>query len=207
MRVREWMTTVPITVTPTTPVSEARELMQRERIRHLLVMEGERLVGIVTDRDIRLALPSPATNLSVWEVSYLLMKLTVGQMMTRSVITIGPDRPVMEAVRLMLGLKIGALPVTEARRVLGIITETDLLHAFDQMLQEQLVRTMHRVFYCPWAQQNVAVRFLTRDGRRPIGVMSCSAFDDPEEVMCALPCLAREDRASSGKDHMLGLAG
>ena len=136
MRVREWMTPVPITVAPATPVSEARELMQRKRIRHLLVMAGERLVGIITDRDIRLVLPSPASSLSVWEIHYLLAKMTVEQVMTRSVITIAPDRPVVEAVRVMLELKIGALPVTEGLRVVGIITETDLLRAFARMLEE-----------------------------------------------------------------------
>jgi acetoin utilization protein AcuB len=136
MRISEWMTTVAIAVTPSTPVSEARELMRRKRIRHLLVTEEERLVGIITDRDIRLNLPSPASSLSVWEVNYLITKLTVGEAMTRSLITIRPDRPVAEAVRLMLEHKIGALPVTENERVVGIITETDLLRAFAQVLGE-----------------------------------------------------------------------
>ncbi len=134
MRISEWMSPEPITVTPDTPVSEARELMRRERIRHLLVMQGELLVGIITDRDVRLVLPSPATSLSVWEIHYLVAKMTVGQVMTRPVITIAPDRPVMEAVRVMLERKIGALPVAEGWRVVGIITETDLLRAFAQLL-------------------------------------------------------------------------
>ncbi len=135
MRISEWMTTAPITVSPTTPVSEARELMHRKRIRHLLVLEGGRLLGIITDRDIRLTLPSPATSLSVWEVNYLLTKLTVGEVMTKHVITTGPERPVSEAVGLMLVHKIGALPVTEEGRLVGIITETDLLRAFAKMLE------------------------------------------------------------------------
>lgn len=137
MRVSEWMSTHPITVAPATPVAEARELMQRKRIRHLLVMEGDRLVGIITDRDIRLNLPSPATSLSVWEINYLLIQLQVGQVMTRSVITIGPDRPVGDAVRLMLEHTIGALPVMETDRVVGIITETDLLRAFAGVLEKE----------------------------------------------------------------------
>lgn len=132
------MTTVPITVSPATPVSEARELMQRKQIRHLLVLEGERLVGIITDRDIKLNLPSPATSLSVWEVNYLLTRLTVGEVMTKHVITTGPGRPVAEAVRLMLVHKIGALPVTEEGRVVGIITETDLLRAFARRLEVEI---------------------------------------------------------------------
>ncbi len=134
MRISEWMSPQPITVPPATPVSDARELMQRERIRHLLVMTGERLVGIITDRDIRLVLPSPATSLSVWEVHYILAKMTVEQVMTRSVIAIAPDRPVVEAVRVMLERKIGALPVAEGWHVVGIITETDLLRAFAVVL-------------------------------------------------------------------------
>jgi len=134
MRVREWMSPHLITAAPTTPVAEAREVMRRKRIRHLVVMEGEHLAGIITDRDIRLNLPSPASSLSVWEVNYLLAKLTVGRVMSRSVITIDPDRPIAEAVDLMLEHKIGALPVTEGTRVVGIITETDLLRAFARML-------------------------------------------------------------------------
>lgn len=130
MRVKEWMSASPITAAPDTSVAEARDLMQRQRIRHLLVTEGERLVGIITDRDIRLTLPSPATSLSVWELNYLLAKLTVGEVMTKPVITIEPGRPVEEAAHLMLERRIGALPVVEAGRLLGILTETDLLRAF-----------------------------------------------------------------------------
>lgn len=132
MRVKDWMSASPLTVPPETSVSEARELMQRKRIRHLLVTEDEELVGIITDRDIRLTLPSPATSLSVWEVNYLLAKLTVGEVMTKRLITVGPDRPIEEAAQLMLEHRIGALPVVEGGRLVGILTETDLLRAFVQ---------------------------------------------------------------------------
>jgi len=130
MRVKEWMSASPTTAGPKTSVSEAREVMRRKVIRHLLVTEGERLVGIVTDRDIRLNLPSPATSLSVWEINYLLTKLTVGDVMTKAVITVEPERPIEEAARLMLEHRIGALPVVEDGRLGGILTETDLLRAF-----------------------------------------------------------------------------
>ena len=130
MRVKEWMSASPTTAGPKTSVSEARELMRRKVIRHLLVTEGERLAGIVTDRDIRLNLPSPATSLSVWEINYLLTKLTVGDVMTKAVITVEPERPIEEAARLMLEHRIGALPVVSDGRLGGILTETDLLRAF-----------------------------------------------------------------------------
>ncbi len=130
MRVKEWMSASPTTTDPKTSMSEARELMRRKGIRHLLVTKGERLVGIVTDRDIRLNLPSPATSLSVWEINYLLTKLTVGDVMTKFVITVEPGRPIEEAARLMLEHRIGALPVVEDGLLVGILTETDLLRAF-----------------------------------------------------------------------------
>ncbi|HEY7205957.1 MAG TPA: CBS domain-containing protein [Methylomirabilota bacterium] len=132
MLVSELMTTAPhlITVPPETPILEARRLMLDKRIRHLLVTEGERLLGIVTDRDIRLNLPSRATSLSVWEINHLLLKLTVDEVMTRGVITIGPERDARDAAQLMLDHSIGALPVTDAGALRGIITETDVLRAF-----------------------------------------------------------------------------
>ena len=130
MRVSDLMSRIVISTPATTPVLEARALMQQERIRHLVVVGDGRLQGIVTDRDIRLNMPSPATSLSVWEVNHLLARLTVDKVMTRAVITIDPDRDAREAAWIMVDHKIGALPVLEGERLLGIITETDLLRAF-----------------------------------------------------------------------------
>jgi acetoin utilization protein AcuB len=130
MKVRELMTGAPICVRPDTPVFDARQTMLKERIRHLLVTENRRLLGIITDRDIRLNLPSQATSLSVWEVNHLLARLTVGEVMTTSVIIIGPDQDARDAARLMLEHKIGALPVLDGTHLIGIITETDVLRAF-----------------------------------------------------------------------------
>ncbi len=130
IRVQDIMTHAPIAVTQTTAVDEARNLMEQRRIRHLPVLDNERLVGIVTDRDIRLVLPSPATSLSIWEINHLLAQLTVGEVMTPHVITVDPDRNVTEALGLMLTHNIGALPVVENRGLVGILTRTDLLRAF-----------------------------------------------------------------------------
>ena len=92
--------------------------------------EGARLLGIVTDRDIRLNLASPATSLSVWELNYLLARMTVESVMTRKVVTVDPRRDARAAAQLMLYHKIGALPVVDGAALIGIITETDLLRAF-----------------------------------------------------------------------------
>ncbi len=130
MLVRDLMTREPFTVAPDTSVTTARALMAVHRFRHLLVTEGGRLVGIVTDRDIRLSLPSPATSLSVWEINYLVERLTVAQIMTRTVITIDPERPARVAARIMLDHQIGALPVVATTDLVGILTESDLVRAF-----------------------------------------------------------------------------
>ena len=130
MKVRELMTGALITVSPEIGIFEARQTMLKERIRHLLVKEGGRLVGIVTDRDIRLNLPSQATSLSVWEVNHLLSRLTVGEVMTKGVIITGPEQEARAAARLMLEHKIGALPVLDGAHLVGILTETDILRAF-----------------------------------------------------------------------------
>ena len=130
--VRDLMTPTPLSVSPNTPVNEARALMQRHRIRHLPVLEDGRLVGIVSDRDIRLVLPSPATSLSVHEIGYLLTRLTVGEIMTYFPVTIGADRLMAEAVKRMLAYKVEALPVVEHDKLIGIVTRTNLLQAFLQ---------------------------------------------------------------------------
>jgi acetoin utilization protein AcuB len=120
MTIRE-MTGALITVDPDMPVLDARQLTVNEKIRHLLVRKGQgELLGIVTDRDIRLNLPSKATSLSVWEINHLFTKLTVGQVITGSVITAGPDRPARDAAQLMLDHKIGAVPVLDGGQLIVI---------------------------------------------------------------------------------------
>jgi acetoin utilization protein AcuB len=129
MLVNDIMSRKVITVDPDTPMLEARKRMAEARIRHLVVMENVRVVGIITDRDIRLNLPSPATSLSVWEINFLLAKLTVREVMSQSVIVIGSDRPAAEAALIMVDYKIGALPVVDDSGLAGIVTESDFVRA------------------------------------------------------------------------------
>jgi len=130
VQIRDLMTAKPVTVDLDTPVLEARQIMLGKRIRHLLVTDGPKLAGMVTDRDIRLNLPSPATSLSVWEINYLLARLTVESVMTKALVTVSPGWDPRDAAVLMLDHKIGALPVVDNGELVGIITETDLLRAF-----------------------------------------------------------------------------
>lgn len=135
MKVRDLMTTPPTTVSPEMPVLEAQALMAKGRFRHLLVVEDGRLAGVITDRDIRLNLPSQATSLSVWELNYLLARLTVGAVMTKTVVMVEPAREAVDAARLMLEHKIGSLAVTDGDQLVGIVTESDFLRAFVLLAQ------------------------------------------------------------------------
>ncbi len=123
-----------VTAAPGTTLAEAVRLMTVHRVRHLPVMDADRLLGIVSDRDVKRVMASPATSLAAHELNYLLDKLTVEQFMTRAVITITPGLPVEEAARVMLKERISALPVTDAGRVVGIVTETDVLELFVRAL-------------------------------------------------------------------------
>ena len=130
MFVRDVMQAEVITVAPHTTLPEAMRLASHCGIRHLPVLDGDKLVGIVSDRDLKRAMASPATSLEAHELYYLLGRLTMDEIMTRAVITIAPSFPVEEAARLMAQEKIGALPVTVEGRLVGIVTETDVLNVF-----------------------------------------------------------------------------
>ncbi|MEJ2665845.1 MAG: CBS domain-containing protein [Deinococcales bacterium] len=137
MLVSDWMVADPVTVTPGTKLFEAQKLMRDGGFRRLPVVSSGRLVGIVTDRDLREAAPSKATSLSVFELNYLLSRLTVKDVMKTSVLTISPDDPIERAALLMNEHKISGLPVVDAGVVVGILTITDLLQAFVSLLDLQ----------------------------------------------------------------------
>jgi len=135
MLVHERMTRNPVTVTPETPVPDALRLMRDKKVRRFPVVDGQgRLTGIVSDRDLIHATPSPATTLAVWEIPELLAKIRVEHVMTRNVVTIAADVPLEEAARVMADNKIGGLPVMQGGTLVGIITETDLFKSFLEML-------------------------------------------------------------------------
>jgi CBS domain-containing protein len=132
-KVREWMSPNPITITPKTSLGAANRLMKENNIRRLPVVQDGKLVGIVTLGDLREASPSDATSLSIFEIHYLLAKLTVEDIMTRDPVTVSPDTTVYDAAQLMLENKIGGLPVVEEGHVVGVITESDI---FRMVVQE-----------------------------------------------------------------------
>lgn len=126
MLVKQCMTLNPITVQEDTFITEAQQILKQRRIRKLPVMEGDTLVGIVTDRDLRDVTPSKATALDIWELHYLLSKMTVKEAMTPNPITIGSDESVARAALLMQENHFESLPVVDDGKLVGIITESDI---------------------------------------------------------------------------------
>ena len=135
MFVRDRMSSPVVTVTPDIPFQDALKLMRDHRCRRLAVVNKRgKLVGIVSERDLLHVSPSPATSLSIWEITYLLSKIQVREIMTKEVITTTPDTPIEDAAHSMADNKIGGLPVVDERnRVVGVITETDIFKAFTEM--------------------------------------------------------------------------
>jgi len=134
MFVSERMSRPVITVTPETPVHDALAMFKRERIRRAPVMQNGKLIGIVSASDLMNASPSPVTSLSVWEMNYLISKVTVKQVMSKKVITVDVTTPIEEAARIMADKKLGGLPVMRAGKLAGIITETDLFKTFLELM-------------------------------------------------------------------------
>ena len=134
MFVGERMSRPVISVSPDAPINEVLAMFRKEHIRRAPVIKGGKLLGIVSDSDLLNASPSSATTLSVWELNYLISKVTVEDVMSKKVITVDKDTPIEEAARIMADTKIGGLPVTSSGKVVGIITETDLFKIFLELM-------------------------------------------------------------------------
>ena len=125
------MTRDPVFGNPEMSVNEVRDLMEEKKIGHIPVLDKEnKLVGIITKEDLFKSGPSAATSLDMYEISYLLSKMTAKDVMQKNVITVGENEVVEEAARIMADHSIGCLPVMREKLLIGIITDTDLFHVF-----------------------------------------------------------------------------
>lgn len=130
MFVYKWMSKNVITVDENDSISYASNLLKENNIRRLPVLKEDKLIGIVSDRDIRSASPSKATSLDIWELHYLMSKVKVKEIMTKKIITISPESTIEKAAIIMHDNKIGGLPVVDSKKKLvGIITEHDVFAA------------------------------------------------------------------------------
>lgn len=179
MLIGERMSYPVITVPTDMPINEALTLMRREKIRRLPVTDKGNLVGIVSDVDLLNASPSPATSLSIWEMNYLLSKITVKDVMTKQVLTVFEDTPIEEAARIMADNKIGGLPVVRGQEVVGIITETDLFKIFLELMgaREKGIRMTIMVDNVPGQLAKIANAIASEGGN----IFASGSFlgDDP----------------------------
>ena len=135
MRIRDVMTKNPLTVEPETLVLEAQKIMKENHVRRLPVVEKGKVVGIVTKHDLLEASPSPATSLSVYELNYLLARMKVKDIMKKNPVTVGPDTPFEEALRIGQEKKVGSFPVVDEKgKLVGITTESDIVRVMTRVL-------------------------------------------------------------------------
>ncbi len=130
------MTKEVLTVRPEDPIRKVWELVEEKKLRRFPVIDGERLVGIVTDRDLRNATASSVVLTEKKYHDFLLDTIKVETIMTPNPRTVSPDTSIREAAKIILNMKVGGLPVVDGDRLVGIITETDLINAFISALAE-----------------------------------------------------------------------
>jgi acetoin utilization protein AcuB len=181
MLVQNWMTRDVVTVEADTPFLEARLILKDKKIRHLPVVDRGKLIGVVTDRDLKEAAPSGATTLDIYEVNYLLLQMKVRDLVKRELVTIKPTNSVEKAALLMHDHKIGCLPVVDdAGALVGVITETDLLGVMVEILgyKEKGTRIAFQVPDTPEACQELV--HVLRDFRLDLrSLVTCALHTRP----------------------------
>lgn len=128
LTVNDLMTVIPSAISPDTSLRTIIGVMKSEGCRQLPVLDNGRLIGIVTDRDVRLVMNSPITLHSRWQDEEMLDKVTAETCMTPNPVTVTPDTPACRAAEMLGIYKFGALPVVEQEALVGIITVTDFLN-------------------------------------------------------------------------------
>lgn len=134
MYVKNRMTANPYTIVFDAPISDAIELMREKNLKRMPVVDGDKVVGILTAGDIQRVSPTKATSLSIFEINYLLSKTKVKDAMTKNALTVSPDALLEEAAVLMRENRISTLPVVKDNKLVGIITESDIFDAFIDIL-------------------------------------------------------------------------
>ncbi len=134
MKIEQFMTSDPITAGTDTNMEEAMQLMRLHQIRHLPVVEDAKLVGIVTERDIRRASPSLLSGIDQEEYKSVLQSTPISRIMTREPLTVTRDTPLVEVVRLLFQKKFGSLPIVEDHAIIGIFTDYDALKVLLKVL-------------------------------------------------------------------------
>ena len=136
MTIAKIMSSAPVVVEPKAPLRKVYRVMAEHRIRHIPVVSADGLVGVISDRDVREALPSPMSPGEAMEFAAAMDRIPVWEVMAEEVVTVTPRTSLAEAAHMLAGRKIGCLPVLDAGRLVGIVTETDMLQAFAALLDD-----------------------------------------------------------------------
>ncbi|TVR71571.1 MAG: CBS domain-containing protein [Spirochaetaceae bacterium] len=193
---------------PRTNVTDAQEMMRREHIHHLPVIDDttRKLVGIVSEKDLLYASPSPASTLDVYEMTRLLSKLTLNKIMSRSVITAHANDTVEDAARKMVDNDIGCLPVVDEEDYpVGIVTETDMFRLFIDLFgtREPGIRATLRI-----PEERYELAKLSSDVADHNGnIISIGTWpgDKPTNAVCIIKVsgMTRDQFISSVEKHIL----
>jgi acetoin utilization protein AcuB len=133
-RVRDYMTPDPQTLDSKNTLLDAVLMLRRLELRHIPILEGGRLVGILTDRDVGRVAPSMLMGISPQDYNRVFEDTPVAKVMTRNLLSTTPESPLAEAVHLLYNHKVGCLPVLEDGRLVGIITVVDMLRALHDLV-------------------------------------------------------------------------
>ncbi len=179
MFVRELMIQDVAIVSPDMSINKALELMDQKRIRHLPVLdETRRLVGFVSRQSLVSATPSASAALSSWEVKYVLNKLKIKDVMKTDLLTVSPDAPLEEAAAILSDNKISGLPVVEAGKLVGIITDTDIFRVFTTLMgaRRDGVRATVVIAGVKGTLAQIAAAIAGAGG----DILTCSAYQDEQ---------------------------
>jgi acetoin utilization protein AcuB len=174
------MTTNPVTVPAEMSIGDAEALMREKKVHRFPVVDKKgNLIGIVSQSDLLNARPSSATSLSIWEVTYVLSQIKVGEVMTRKVITVDEDCPIEEVARLMRQYSIGATPVLRDGKLVGIVTESDVFDIFLELLmaREAGVRLTAEAPYFKGSMAQISAAITAKGGL--IHALNAFRSEDP----------------------------
>jgi acetoin utilization protein AcuB len=132
--VRDYMMSALTTIPTDSSLLDAAVTMRRSAIRHLPIVDGERLVGIITERDVLRCSPSLLSEITQDEYNAIFENTPIARVMTRDPISVAPDSPIRDALAIMLDRKMGCLPVVDQGRLVGILTRSDLLNILMTLL-------------------------------------------------------------------------
>ena len=136
MLVRDYMTTEMVTVQETDTLLDATMFFVRSTFRHLPVVRGRQLVGVITERDVKQYAPSVLSGISAEDYNSIMETTPISRVMARSPITVRPEQSVLEAAKLLYAKRLGCLPVVQDNELVGIITTTDMLKVLAQILEK-----------------------------------------------------------------------